>query len=189
MCNVMVHLLSLFRSIYLAINERLGNQPLPEDTCNLVLAASATSMRDPGRQDHVQATQRPTQSPTQCCHRGVASSTSRCYHLPVTVPLLPTSVRRNRHGAALAQRRTPGHGDGFIAEFWRFAATLPAGSWSDARGTGGPGGAACTPTPRSGAGRPARPPPRDRPVGRRGAAPPRGGAHPAGRCRPPAWGP
>src|SRR5260370_7187214 len=172
MCNVMVHLISLFRSIYLAINERLGNQPIPEDTCNLVLAASATSMRDPGRQDHVQATQRPTQSPTQCCHRGVASSTSRCYHLPVTVPLLPTSVRRNRHGAALAQRRTPGHGDGFIAEFWRFAATLPAGSWSDARGTGGPGGAECTPTQPSGAGRPPPPPPQHRPPPPSSPAPP-----------------
>ncbi len=51
--------------MYFGYNERLGKQPLFEDAYILVFAASDTSMRDPGRQDHAQTTQRPTQRPTQ----------------------------------------------------------------------------------------------------------------------------
>ncbi len=46
----------------------MGHQ-LSEDARIPVLAASGTSMLEPGRQDHVQGTQRPTQFPTQSHHR------------------------------------------------------------------------------------------------------------------------
>jgi hypothetical protein len=38
-----------FISIYFGYHERLGNPPLPENARILVFAASAPSMRDPGR--------------------------------------------------------------------------------------------------------------------------------------------
>jgi len=84
-------------------NERLVSHPLPEDACILVVAASDTSMLEPDREDHAQGTQRPTQSPTQSRHRGVASPSSGCYHVPSTFSCSPPW--RSRRDAALAQRR------------------------------------------------------------------------------------
>src|SRR6266567_310990 len=128
---------------YFGYFERLVSQPLSEDACILVLAASSTSMLEPDRQDHAQATQRPTQSPTQACHWGVASPAIMCYHLLIHVPLLPSSAGRSRCGAALAQMGKPGNGDRFIVQLWRPAPAISAGGWSDARRTGSRGGVEC----------------------------------------------
>src|SRR5262249_43823729 len=52
----------------------------------VILAISATSMPESSRHDHAQGTHPPTQSSTQLRPRGVASPSSRCYHVPRHVP-------------------------------------------------------------------------------------------------------
>src|SRR6266568_5429639 len=89
----MVHLLSFSGHCLIAFPCSQSRGSVVKDAFIRVFAASSTSMLETGRQDHAQGTQRPTQSPTQACHWGVASPASRWYHLLRHLPFSPLQLR------------------------------------------------------------------------------------------------
>src|SRR5438874_10025179 len=85
--------------------------PLVQVCSNLVSKTMSKGRNDPRNHPHSV-----TVGSCKLIRQGLS-----CAH---TRYLTPLSASRSRHDEALAQRRQPGYGDRFIAEFWR-----PPPSW------------------------------------------------------------